>query len=341
MRTIQLLLVFIITSSVACSQKDSTAYERFFAGVLASYKEFSKPPMKNFLEPFSNTGRYNFSVYNPLFRKALKEISTGKNIDESIAVEELFHKSFKDLQQHLWINAQAIYKEYGDLFSEYNNKMCPCITKQVKKEDRMDVVLKATNNCLAGIATDTAYLRKAKAYATNKTANELNILQQYATLYAYQYCNILNIKFTEVILNEPVLSVYFMELESMQMDKGARVIEYYRDKKFDSLSAIFPLYKNFLPAFNKAIKALKEPGVTIRPLYMGNTDEGPQLEVSFLKTTKTSSSNIYLVKMKPSANTFDSKITSFSFEKYAEKPADNEDRIMEIKEDVKIGASKN
>jgi hypothetical protein len=335
-----LLFVFIFVSTASYSQKDSTAYERFFTGVLASYKTFAKPPMKNFLESFSNIGRHNFSVYNPLFRIALKEISAEKNIEESAAVEELFQKSFKDLLPHLWINAQEIYTEYYSLFFEYNTKMCPCITKQVKKEDNMNVVLKATNNCIAVIATDTAYLRKSKAYAANKTANELNTLQQYATLYAYQQCSILNIKFSEVILNEPVLSTYFAELESMQMYKGIRVIEHYRDKKFDSLKAIFPAYKNFLPALDKAVKILKQPGITMRPAHVSQTGAAPITEVKFLKNANNGSMITFLAKMKLSTDAFDSNITSFSFEKYQYKLSDDDEKI-EMIEDVQIGSPKN
>lgn len=326
-------IVFLLFAKpiTGLSQKDSTAYQKFFAAFLASYQQQIPAPNKNFLQIFSLSAQINFSGYNPLFQKALAEMQAGKTGAESEKVEALYWKCFTDLKPLLWVAAQKMYADNEKLFSKYHALICPCISAKLTSSDRMEAMLSALNQCSANISKDTAYVNNARMIAAGKTASELNAIQSYAFLYVYQHCDVVFQKISEVVLNEPVLTTYLNEVEETQRLKSLRVIEYYQQKKFDSLSVIFPNYRKFTAALDKAIVLKKAKGVELRSRYFANSDREEELMVDFLKKVNNQLSNVGRLTMKCTASALDSRITAASFS-IPKNEVDEDEKIEEIKE---------
>ena len=168
------------------SQKDSSEYQKFFAKFLSLYKDFSKPPLKNYYEVLSNTGRFSFNVSDLLFVHALAEISKEKNVLEEEAVDLLSERVYTDLRkQYLWVTFQDIYDSKKEMFALYNDNLCGCLNSRVKASDKGEKFLEAQKQCTVGLVSDTVFLNKLKTISGGATLNEMYAVSNYLTVYMY------------------------------------------------------------------------------------------------------------------------------------------------------------
>lgn len=92
------------------SQNDSSQYQKFFTKFLSLYRDFSKPPLKNYYEILSNTGKFSVNVSDLAFVNALAEISKEKKVLEDEAIDLLLEQVYTDLRnKYLWVTYRDIY----------------------------------------------------------------------------------------------------------------------------------------------------------------------------------------------------------------------------------------
>jgi hypothetical protein len=319
-------LLFLACQS-GFSQTDSTAYQKFFAEFLAIYKDFSKPPFKNYYQVISNTAKFSFTTSDPLFVNALAETAEKNKVAEKDALEILFDRVYTDLKNnYLWVMSQDIYRGKKDMFEVYFNSLCPCFTSKVSKTDMMEKFLEVQKRCNYELTTDTIFLNKLKTVAGGTTLKELYDVANYLAMYMYGNCDILYYRFNETIKSTPVLEQYLSGINFLKSREGEAVIRYFKAKQPDSLSLIFPGYKKYSSEFEKITTNTDAKTVTTRGYFISQRQGGlPTIYVRFYKN-KEDYNPFARAEMTVSDISLKSKIISIKY--YKEKPV-KEGEIME------------
>jgi hypothetical protein len=316
---------------IAFSQNGCSHYKTFYNGFLSRYMEQTKPPLQNYYEALSNAAKSSFTPYNPYFEKALSETIKNDKLSEMDALDTLFNRVFREIKlKGLWINATEIYNDKKELFEVYNRYQCPCYTSKVKNTDRMEKLLKAVQDCTGDMVKDTAFINGIRQKGGNNTLNDLFALQQYASLYMYANCEIINSKLNESIKNYPVYEMYFAWVSAVKVEEGKNVMRYFRNKQYDSLAVIFPGYRKYINEFNKIELILKKPVEFKYSNYQGVTYNNiPKIILVYAKNKK--GELLGEVNFTTTANAVHSTILSINFTKYKPMKLNDEDRIIEIK----------
>lgn len=316
------------------SQTDSTTYQKFFAEFLAVYKHFSKPPLKNYYEVISNTARYSFSTFDPLFINALEETTKKNKVAEKDALEILFDQVYKDLKNDfLWVMAQDIYQNKKKMFQVYSNSLCPCLTAKVSKTDMMEKFLEAQKKCTYEMIADTTFINNLKTVAGGTTIQELFAVSNYLAMYMYGNCDLMFYKFNQTLKSTPVFEQYLSGINFRKSYEGEAAIRFFKTRQYDSLSLIFPGYKKYLNEFEKTISLTSGKMVVTRSYFVGQRVKGlPTIYLTFYKS-KDDYNAFARVEMTVSDMSLKSKIISVKY--FKEKPVKEgqiiEDRIIEVK----------
>lgn len=328
-------LFLFLHSFFVFSQTESTQYQKFFADFLGFYKEFSKPPLKNYYDVLSNTAKFSFDVTNPLFINALSAISTEKNVSEEEAVDLLLRRVFRDLKKgQLWVMAPDIYNSKKEMFALYYTKLCGCLNSKVKPSNLMDDnFVEAQNQCISEMVTDTAFLNKLRLIAGGTTLNDMYNVSNYLTVYMYGNCEIFYDKLNGSIFSTGVVQ-YLSGIEFLKKQQGQSVIRYFRLGQWDSLSAIFPEYKKHKNELQKIVANTSGKDIVTKGYYhRSGSPQGKQvIDVHFYKNSENYNP-FGRADVNLSGANFDSKIISIKY--FIEKPIKEgkiiEDRVIEIK----------
>lgn len=332
MKTKSLFILFFLQVNICCiAQRDSSAYQRFYADMVKAYASFSKKPLKNFYEALSNAAEYSFNVFNPHFTKALTETIQQFHLEERNALDSLFKRTLTDLRNNdLWISSKEIYETQKPILDVYTRFLCPCLTQEVKNTSRMKDLVNAMQTCAINLIKDTAYLNTVKRVAGDKTMNDLLKLQSYMSISIYQDCKIVNDKFNETIFNYPVYEQYVSGLREAKGEEAKKAILYFKNKKFDSLSLIFPNYRKFIPELTKLVSKLNLPDVYVEAYYTATREQTtPHVNVSLMGKDV-----IYAeMEMTSSLDALNSTFVTAKLKVYNPPKKFELERIEEIKED--------
>jgi hypothetical protein len=270
MKIKSLLATLLLMLSLSCfAQKDSTASQKFYADFINLYKEISKPPLGNFFEILSTTAKFTFNPYNPYFINALRETSKTLKVEETVALDTLFRRTFASLTHHdLWISSKEIYATQKPLLNVYSGSVCPCLTAEIKRTDMMEQLVAAMKKCIAKLSTDSSFAGRVKNLAGNKTTNDLFALQPYMALNLYEECPVLNARFNQTIMNYPVGEQYFTGLSFTNNREAENAVRYFTSKRYDSLQIIFPGYKKFIADLTKIKTIMQRPGIKMGSNYI-------------------------------------------------------------------------
>jgi hypothetical protein len=316
------------------SQKDSSQYQKFFSRFLSLYKNFSKPPLKNYYEILSNTAKFSCNVTDPLFVNTLAEISTEKKFLEEKAIDLLLERAYTDLRkEYLWIASRDVYESKKEMFYLYNEKLCGCLNSKVKSSDMGERFLAAQKECTIALVYDTVFINKLKTIAGGATLNEMYAVSNYLTIYMYGNCDVFYDKLNASIFNTGA-EQYFLGIKYLKAQQGESAIRYFRLGQLDSLSLIFPDYRKYKSELQKAISNSNGKTVYAKGFYFRTeTTRGlPVIDVHFYKS-RENSNPICRVELKLSGTNINSKIISIKY--FKGKPVKEgqiiEDRIIEVK----------
>lgn len=316
------------------SQKDSSQYQKFFAKFLSLYRDFSKPPLKNYYEVLSNTGKFSFNVSDLLLVNALTEISKEKKVLEEEAIDSLLEQVYTDLRKkYLWVTSQDIYDSKKEMFALYNEKLCGCLNSKVKASDMGEKFLEAQRQCNAALVYDTVFLNKLKTIAGGATLNEMYAVSNYLTVYMYGNCDVFYDKLNRTIFGTGA-EQYFWGINYLKAQQGESSIRYFRLGQFDSLSLIFPNFRKYKSELQKVIINSNGKNVSVKGYYFRpETTRGlPVIDVHIYKGQKNSNP-VGRVELKLSGTNINSKIISAKY--FKENPVKEgqiiEDRIIEVK----------
>ena len=246
-----IFLVFLNFNPLCFAQKENNIDKDFTSIFLNNYQELSKPPFANYFVVLNNTVKSSFSVENPFFKTALTDIENTFKINEEEALDSLFKKSFRYLRKNsIWISSPGILENEKDFFQVYNNQICPCLTSNVKENDRLDKMIEAQKSCFAKILFDSSFIKEIKAKGGNKTLNDISKLQSYFAMFFYENCDILNYKFNET-LNNIAYEQYLNEVSKNKIEDVENLIKNYNANRFDSVEIFFPNYTKFKKQFEK------------------------------------------------------------------------------------------
>ena len=325
---------FILHAAFAgFSQKDSSQYQKFFAKFLYLYKDFSKPPLKNYYEVLSNTAKFSFNVSDPLFVNALAEISKEKKVLEEVVIDLLLEQIFTDLRKNLWISAQDIYNSKKEMFVLYNEQLCGCLNSKVKASDMGEKFLEAQKQCTAALVSDTVFLNKLKAIAGGATLNEMYAVSNYLTVYMYGNCDLFYDKLNGTIFNTGA-EQYFFGIKRLKAQQGESSIRYFKLRQLDSLLIIFPDFKKYNNELQKAIINSNGKNASVKGnYYRPETTRGLAVIDVHIYKGKENSYPVGRLELQLSGTNINSKIIFAKFHK--EKPVNEgqiiEDRIIGVK----------
>lgn len=264
--------IVMLTPLVTTAQS-SPARDKFFTFFNESYQEIAKPPLVNYFVNLNNAIELSFSTENKYFIPALTETAARYKISEAAAADSLYYYSLnKLLAEKLWIGYDDIYKDYQAAFKAYNDAFCPCITKNFKATDYIEKMMPVLQKCIAEFVTDTAAQSNIRRYAGDKTLNDIFRRQQYFSLYIYQNCEVVKASMNQVLRQE-AYSGYAAARSSEKNNRAKNAVNYYRDKKLDSLAIIFPNYKKFTKELNEAVVLAKANGTRYTAYFLSNGEE--------------------------------------------------------------------
>ena len=109
--------------------------------------------------------------------------------------------------------------------------------------------------------------------------------QPYASLYFYQACDVINFHWNETSFYTAINS-WIDGITWLKNDEAKKMIGFYNLKQLDSLSAIFPDYKNFIAALNKALNKMKETDIQTSGVYFYRNRAKPSGFLYFMKNGK-------------------------------------------------------
>jgi len=321
-----LFIPLLLLNLQGFSQSDSTAYQKFFNDFLNDYKELTQPPIFNYYDILSNTGKLTFTLSNPLFKKAISEVAEQSKVDEMAAIDLLFNKTFTDLKNNfVWVSMMDIYREWDSVFDIYNNFLCSCLTSKVLDTDRITKMVTASQDCIVGLLRDSTFLNALKTKMPGKNLVELSKVQKYFVAYHYQNCERARHQWNTTILNT-ILEQYYSDISNLKRKEAERAIIYFKDKKFDSLSLIFPKYKKFIVEFKKITANLKGKDVTFNSNFTRNeVSNKSNVVTTFFKNSIATGESI----ITNSSNSTDSKIIAITFKRIA--PPDKSQKVIEAK----------
>lgn len=330
-----LFTLFLLHATFAAfSQTDSSQYQKFFAEFLTLYKDFSKPPLKNYYEVLSNAGKFSCDIKDPLFVNALSEISKEKKIQEEEAIDLLLERVYADLRkQYLWISSTDVYDSKKEMFALYNENLCGCLNSKVKSSDMGEVFLKAQKECTTAMIYDTVFRNKLKTIAGGTTLNEMYAVSNYLTIYMYGNCDVFYDKLNWTIFSTGA-EQYFFGIKYLKARQGESSIKYFRAGQLDSLSLIFPDYQKYKSELQKAIASNKGKNFYTKGSYFRTeTTRGlPVVDVRFYKGPENSYP-IGRIELTLSGTNINSKIISIKY--FKEKPVKEgqiiEERVVEVK----------
>lgn len=253
-------LSLLLVVSSAKAQNASPARDKFYAYFTEVYLELSKPPLLNYYENLNNTIALSFSNENKTFIPALMELAARYKISEEDAADSLYQYSLRKLvAEKFWITFDDVYKEYNQAFKAYSDGLCPCITERLKPTDFFERLSPVLQECVARLITDSTTATNIRLSAGDKTMNEIFRKQQYFSMYLYQNCNTVRQALNQVLRSEAYSSYASVRTEE-KGNRAKNILRYYRDKKMDSLTAVFPTYKKFTNELNSAIEILRTKG---------------------------------------------------------------------------------
>jgi hypothetical protein len=318
---------------ISSAQSELSSYHNFMNILVDNYKKFSKPPLDNYYVILSNTAKTSFSIRNPYFIKALASISKENKISEQVALDTLFVRSFKDLRsKSIWVSSPTVFENEKEFFKIYNTKICPCLTKNVSKDDDLQKMVKVQQACIAGVILDTSFTNEIKLKAGSKTINDLYKLQSYFAMYFYENCDILNYKFNESFKNSIVYERYEAEVSSEKIRDVEKVIRFFKTNKIDSLKILFPNFLKFKNELTKIVQYANNKGTTFRPFYTG-TFNGSEKNIMYTLITKDKVMGDFVFFN--TSSTFYTNITALKY-KSRKQFKNRKEEIIEISADEVI-----
>lgn len=322
-------LFLIVTVSV--SAQANPARDKFYNYFLDVYTQLSQGPLVNYFTNLNNTFEISFATENKLFVPALTEIANRYKISEEVAADSLFKYSINKLvAEKLWVTYGDVYKDYNRAFKAYSDAFCPCITEKYKPTDYLDKMMPILQQCVASIITDTAAITNIRLNAGDKTLNEIFRKQQYFSLYLYQNCDIVRQAFDQTLRQQ----AYGSYASTRSIEKGDRVtkaLEYFKNKKLDSLAIIFPSFKKYTKELNEGLALSKEKNVKYSAYSLTEGNEMNAVLNFFNETTMLGD-----LMAGFESNGIYAPISKLTFTKQNEQMMKVTDKIEEIKEDTAV-----
>lgn len=324
-------LVLFLLPFISSAQKTGPAQEEFYNSFASAYLEISKPPMHNYFVNLNKTIKYSFATENKFFAPALAEMRVRHNIKERDAADSLFIFSMNKLiAEKLWANNAEVYSENELAFKGYEQALCPCITANFKATYEIDKMMPVLQQCITKLVSDTAGLNSIRRYAGDKTLNDIFKNQQYFSLYIYQNCDVVKRFFNEILRSEAYVN-YTYAVASTKRNLAQNVLNYYRDKKIDSLAIIFPAYKKYVADLNAALVLTRKKNTQTTAHYssLSAGRDGPA-RLRFYNT-EVDFGNLEISFANPDMNAVVTKIT------FKKAPANNnKEQIIETREDTAV-----
>jgi hypothetical protein len=325
----QLLLALLFTKT-AFTQQTTTAHRAFLGFFEDNYRKSFTKPIDNYFQVLTKALGTSFNFDDNRCLNAVSAI-VNQGLTEREAIDSLFSMAIQDmLGRYIWQPAEDVYNQAEKLMQYNNSFLCPCFNKQLKGKNTMEKLVEAFTACSGKLLTDSAYLRGYQQNSGSLTVKELYSIKGYFFIYIYQHCpQVLSIT-NETLLNTAVRDTYMQFLWDRKMLLGKDIARYLQKQRLDSLALVFPNYKKFGAAINKAIALLKDKAVATGFYYnMPSNNAIESIYIRFFKKDK----RLGELKLTTPNRILKKTITAAAFVP-TPKESDEiiEERIIEIKE---------
>jgi len=225
-------------------QSDSTNYQRLLNQFHQAYI-YSGQTQKNFFNQLMDASNYVLRIENPLFKTVKREFAAHHRIEGDSLIHKISDSIYSAFAEtYLWEDAKADLIKWKTSLSLCNEKICSCVSLKFRGATSAQNLLDAFNDCAKTMTSDALFMSRLQSELRNASIQDKQTMSQLAPRYCYQNCPVYNASMNNVLF-EKVAENYFLSKRDLLFDLKQQLIRLYKENKTDSLSQLFPRFKDF------------------------------------------------------------------------------------------------